>query len=191
MGRPGHGQVDAVSGDPVLAHRFGLVESQIRLVISSGKVFFSPFAWSILEAHRQYLVGMHCLQSKRYSSIDLRSRSATSMALSRPSRRAGRRTPRHRNGNSCPCSRSERVAKERPQLREGPAAFQMAVSVIDAFEVVDVDHDKREIPACAHLSAKLLFELFQQHPVVEQSGQFVGPCELDRFHEELGLFEAR
>ena len=81
--------------------------------------------------------------------------------------------------------------EQRPDLGYHPAAFEVAVAVVDALEVIDVDHDKGEVPAGAHLPAGLLFKFLQKHPVVEQAPSVRRPSRVERFFKELRLFKSR
>src|SRR5262249_30220080 len=66
----------------------------------------------------------------------------------------------------------------------------MAELVIDALEVIQVDHDDRQRMAGAPRSSQLAVECLKRVPAVEAAGQAVAQAELPRFEKQLHVPDA-
>ena len=78
------------------------------------------------------------------------------------------------------------LAQLRGELGEQPVALGMAVEVVDALEVVDVDQAEREGRASRLGLHELALEPVVEMPVVAEPGERVGECEAHRAERVVG-----
>ena len=71
---------------------------------------------------------------------------------------------------------TDHLSHQRRQIPENDIAGIMTIVVIDAFEFVDVEHDRYQRMVIAGGARLFLIEALEQVPPVVELSQFVGDC---------------